>query len=529
MDFTPLHPEWLDSIKDPGLYPHPVSNIRLLETHISWVILTGDWAYKLKKPVNFGFVDFSSIELRQAACLEEVRLNRRTAPLLYDAVIPLTAEIDGPHFGGSGPVIEYAVRMRQFDQEDLLDNCLSRHEMSAEFLDRLATAISDLHSHAAIASADSAYATPDVIRENVVRCLDHLESDSVPDELQTQRETLGQWVSEESKRLNSTFITRKREGWVRECHGDLHLGNLVRYRGEPTLFDCLEFSPILRWIDCISDIAFLMMDLCHTGEDAPGWRVLNEWLQQTGDFGGLAVLRYYFVYRALVRAKVAAIRLHQPELSLTEENQQKERLKSYVDLALQSTRPCQAAIILMHGVSGSGKSFVARQLAPLIQAIRIRSDVERKRLLGSAASPSRVSVSEADLYSPQAIHRTYQHLQTLARTVVAAGFPVIIDATFCKRTDRADFAAIAKELSVPFLIISCTAQEHVLLERVAQRTQCGNDASDANASVLKQQLKSADPLDAIEAADTIPFDTNSGRLSNVVELIFQRIRPRRTV
>ncbi len=517
-------PEWLSAIRDPGTYSHPVAEIRLVETHISWVILTGDWAYKLKKPVNFGFVNFSTLELRRAACDEEVRLNRRTAHFLYDGVVPLTSEAGDPQFGGSGPVLEYAVRMRQFAQEDLLEQCLARNELSADMIDTLADAVADLHIHAEIAGIESPFATPEIINENVQRCLDQLDTASLPADLLAQLKSLSDWVHSEWQRLGETFVLRKVQGRVRECHGDLHLGNLVRYRGKPTLFDCLEFSPSLRWIDVMSDVAFLAMDLYDKGHSPLAWRMLNRWLEQTGDYEGLPVLKYYLAYRALVRAKVAAIRLGQSDLSSDAAEHQHHLLVSYVELALKLTEKNRPVMILMHGVSGSGKTFVAKQLASVLGAVQIRSDVERKRLF-SNVEPG-MEPEPLDLYSAEANRKTYLRLQSLARTVIEAGYSVIIDATFSRKSDRAEFAAIASKLQIPWGIVACEAPTSVLNARVTERQQSGLDASDADIEVLQQQLSTVEPLSGNEKTVSFAMDTTTTPLDLLVHWIENHVGPR---
>ncbi len=517
------HPEWLNSIYDPGIYPHPVSEIQLIQTHISWVILTGDWAYKLKKPVNFGFVDFSTLELRQAACVEEVRLNRRTAPALYDGVVPLVDGIDGPQFGGSGPILEYAVRMRQFSQADLFEQCLTRNELSVDAVESLARAVAELHGHAAIAPPDSPFGTPELIRLTVQACLDELAKSSLPEVIQTSVIHLNVWVMAEWRRLTPSFLSRKEQGWIRECHGDLHLGNIVLFRGKPTLVDCLEFNPNLRWIDEISDIAFLVMDLHDRKAPRLAWRALNEWLERSGDYHGLFVLKYYLAYRALVRAKVAAIRLRQSELSPEEQDRQHGLLKSYVELATTLTRPVRPAIVLMHGLSGSGKSFIARKLVEELSAVQIRSDVERKRLWGAWPPGIPAPPTDSEMYSTETSQKTYLRLQDLARTVVVAGFPVIVDAAFLRQTDRQTFASLAAELGIPFVIVACHAPEAIMQERLSQRQQCGHDPSDADGSILQQQLATAEALTPLERGSTIELETNSSDLDVCIKSIRDRL------
>lgn len=514
-----LHPEWLDALKNPATYPHPVSQIHVAETHISWVALTGDWAYKLKKPVNFGFVDFTTLDLRQAACHEEVRLNRRTAPELYDDVVTLTAEPSGPRFGGTGPILEYAVRMRQFRQEDMLDQRLTRGELSDDDVTTLAREVACLHRQAAVASVESPFGEPDSIRATVQECLNDLMRASLPADTRIHIDQLNEWTNAEWNRLKETFMERKRNGWVRECHGDLHLGNLVLYRGRPTLFDCLEFNPELRWTDIICDVAFLVMDLHDRGASSLAWQVLNEWLQQTGDYHGLRVLKYYLVYRALVRAKVAALRLQQPDLSPIDLQQHQQHLHSYAELASMLARPVSPAVLLMNGVSGSGKSFVARQLASSLGAVQIRSDVERKRLFGVWPTPAASLPKQSEMYGSHATRQTYQRLQTLTRDIVHSGYPVIVDAAFLRHSDRLTFAAMAEELSVPFVIVACSASESELRRRVSARQSVGQDASDADVDVLDQQLRALEPRDASETQHTVEVNTATDKLESLIHTI----------
>ncbi len=516
---APLQPAWLDSLSRPATYPHPVSQIQLSETHISWVALTGDWAYKLKKPVDFGFVDFSTLELRRAACHEEIRLDRRTAPELYVDVVSLTEEPAGPRFGGTGPVLEYAVRMRQFAQEDMLDQCLERGELSDDVIDALAGEVAELHRQADVASNEVPFGSPDTIHEAVQACLDHLLKVPTGDSLRIQFDKLNEWTNSEWLRLKDTFAERKRHGWVRECHGDLHLGNLVLYRGKPTLFDCLEFNPALRWIDVISDVAFLVMDLFDRKAAPLAWRVLNKWLHQTGDYDGLHLLKYYQAYRALVRAKVAALRLNQPDLSPDNIRHQQELLRSYADLASILTRPGRPAILLMQGVSGSGKSFIAGQLSSSLGAVQIRSDIERKRLSGAWPPRDNSPVPSTEMYSPTATRQTYLRLQTLTRDIVGAGYSVIVDATFQRHSDRLSFAGIADELGVPMIIVLCHAPEAVLRERVSQRQSNGQDPSDADITVLEQQLAHWEPLDVAELQRSVSIDTAEDNLQSILPAI----------
>lgn len=504
-----LHPSWLSALTNPSTFGHPSTHIHIVETHISWVVLTGEWAYKLKKPVNFGFVDFTTLQLRHAACLDEVRLNQRTAPELYDSVVPLTQEAHGPRFGGSGPILDYAVRMRQFDSNDAFDRRQVQHLLKQDDIESLARRVAELHRIAAIDTDQTSLGDPASILTQVQDCLDELAKSVSTPAPQRQLHELQQWVNDEWTRLKDAFADRKRDGFVRECHGDLHLGNVVLYAGRPTLFDCLEFNPRLRWIDILSDIAFLVMDLHDHGVPRLAWSALNEWLEQTGDYAGLPLLRYYLAYRALVRSKVAALRGKQPDLSDSEIQEQQQHLQSYLNLASRLTQSGQPAVLLMHGLSGGGKSFVARHLARTIGAVQIRSDVERKRLFGLWPEKEIPAQNPPDIYTPATTEQTYRRLQTLAEQTIEAGYTVIVDAAFLKQSQREQFALLAINRNIPWVIIDCQAPEPVLRDRITRRMHSGKDPSDADTSVLELQLRSIEPISDSEAAHRITINTAS--------------------
>jgi aminoglycoside phosphotransferase family enzyme/predicted kinase len=516
-----LHPWWLDVLLNRATYGHPCSDIQIVETHISWVVLTGDWAYKLKKPVNFGFVDFTTLELRRVACMDELRLNLRTAPDLYDSVVPLTNQPTGPRFGGEGTILEYAVRMRQFERNDTFDRLQQQGKLSAQIIETLARRVADLHQAAAIALADSSFGSPETVLQQAQDCVDEITRLDLVADLRSQLDQIRRWIHEEWSRLKELFVERKRDGHVRECHGDLHLGNVVLYAGCPTLFDCLEFNPQLRWIDIVSDIAFVVMDLHDRGAPQLAWHALNEWLQQTGDYEGLPLLKYYLAYRSLIRSKVAALRSQQPGLSVSDSELQQDRLESYLKLTSALIQPNRPALLLMHGLSGSGKSFVARHLAASIGAVQIRSDVERKRLFGLWPARDFSSDGVAEVYSPAATEQTYRRLRTLANTVVSAGYFVIVDAAFLSQSQRAEFVSMADALGFPWAMIECQAPDSVLRDRITRRQLAGGDPSDADSKILDMQLASVEPISEVESRRRIIVNTTSGDLRAAVESVDQ--------
>ena len=307
-------PPLIQALLDPAGYDHAVQNIHVVETHISWVLLTGPYAYKIKKPVNLGFLDFSTLDKRRFYCEEELRLNRRLAEAIYLGVIPISGSPASPRLNGSGEAIEYAVKMVQFSEEARLDRMLARGKLQAIHIDLLAQELAAFHGRIAIAGNDKPFGNPEHVREPVTQNFIQIRSRLEPsDQLQLQR--LEKWSATAFAELRETFENRKRLGFIRECHGDAHLANMVWHDERVLLFDCLEFSENLRWIDTMSEVAFLTMDLDDRGRADLARRALNAYLEHTGDYEGLVVFGFYQVYRAMVRAKVACIRSCQGDLS----------------------------------------------------------------------------------------------------------------------------------------------------------------------------------------------------------------------
>ncbi|NNG12861.1 MAG: phosphotransferase, partial [Halobacteria archaeon] len=281
------------ALQNPDVFDHPVGEISVLETHISWVILTGEFAYKIKKAVDFGFLDFSTLTKRHYYCQEELRLNRRFAADLYLEVISVTGSIDRPVLQGSGESIEYAVKMRQFPQQDLLSNIVARHGLDEAHVDEIAILLADLHACVDVADATTDYGRPDDIQHWVIENFEHIRPALDMPAQQVQLDWLENWCGQEFRNKRALIRTRRHDGFVRECHGDLHLGNLALINGRITPFDCIEFNPKLRWIDVISEAAFLTMDLEDRGYPGLAYRFLNGYLQHSGDYAGVGLLRYY--------------------------------------------------------------------------------------------------------------------------------------------------------------------------------------------------------------------------------------------
>jgi aminoglycoside phosphotransferase family enzyme/predicted kinase len=496
------------SLQNPVLYKHPVSSFEVIETHISWVLLTGDYAYKFKKPVDLGFLDFSTLEKRYHYCQEELRLNSRLAPDIYLDVIKITGSEQAPAINGKGPVIEYAVKMRQFPQQELLINRAREKKLTPAHMDQLALCIAGFHTGTTKAAKDTDFGTADAVLLPMVENFKQIFQFTGNDYKQ-ELDQLKIWSEQEQKRLYGSFQRRKIDGFIRECHGDLHLANIVIYNGIITPFDGVEFNENLYWIDVISEVAFLMMDLEDHRYRNLAFRFLNAWLEQTGDYRGLVVLRYYLVYRAMVRAKINSIRLKQ-QGSDKQMEQCRNEFENYLQLAIAYTHKSAVRLIICFGLSGSGKTTASQLLLETIPGIRIRSDVERKRIQGIPSEMASSSGINTGLYSPDMSQQTYQRLYELARLIIESGYTVIVDATFLKQQQRKLFQALALEKKVSFHIVHCHAKYETMCQRIKSRQQSGGDASEADLDVLDQQIDHQQLLSQEENGFCIDLDTNSG-------------------
>lgn len=512
-------PPLIRQLLEPAAYPHGVRETQLVETHISWVILTGEFAYKVKKPVELGFLDFSTLELRRHFCEEELRVNRRTAPELYLDVVPIGAGPGGPRVGLE-PAVEYAVRMRQFPHEARLDRCLRDGRLGPAEMRLLAETIARFHeSLPPRRDIDSAYEIERAVRparNNFV----HLDPGTFDDAVQQRLAVIEGWTLEQAAIQAPEFAQRAREGAVRECHGDLHLENLLLQDGRFIPFDAIEFNPTLRWIDIGNDIAFLAMDLMARERSDLAFTALSAWLEANGAYDGLAVMRFYLVYRSMVRAVVTAIRRGQGSAQGADTERSSARLDTgrYVELAARLVDTPPPCLYLMHGLSGSGKTWFSERLVSVLPALRVRSDLERKRLAGLESSQRATAAIESGLYAADVTERTYETLARHCATGLRAGFDMIADATFLRRRDRARFHELAASLGAGFVIVECQASPELLEQRLRQRAAQQADASDADVAVLRYQLTHHDPLAAEEREMALRVDSGQDAAEAAVRL-----------
>lgn len=487
------------ALRRASTYPHPAGPIVRIETHLSVVYLVGRFAYKRLKPFDFGFANFSELAARRRACEAELALNRPLAAPIYLAAGPLVRRARGLRLFGAGAAVDHVVRMRRFDERMLFSRLLARGALDAADIDAAATRLAAYHLHAPRDIPRRAYGSARELRRQLDDMLAPLEralGAALPASLRA-------WCVRRCDELAAHLDARRADGYVRACHGDLHLNNVVKRGRDALMFDCIDFDDALRWIDVINDLSFLLMDLHAHERAALAHRLLNRWLDETGDFAGLAALPLYVAYRALVRALVATMRAGGDAAARAARI---ERARRYVDVAAHAARARRPCLLLCHGYSGSGKSVASRALADVSGAIRLSSDSERKRARPFAAVDARPLPASA--YTPQQIDAQYERLRALARDVLRAGYTALVDATFLSHARRARFFALARELGVPVYVLDFHASRACLERRVDARAAARDDRSDAGAAVLATQRASADPLDADERARTIGFDTD---------------------
>lgn len=489
----------IEILLDPLTYPHPVEVITTIETHISVVFLTGQYAYKLKKPVNFGFLDFSELKQRQKFCALEVTLNSRTAPELYldvycivfdnntrcHYVLP-TAETKDHHL-----IIDYLVKMQQFDPNMVLGRLLRDSKLEFELVASLTTKITDFHKNAEKAVFNSPFGTPKVQLKPMLDNFPTLVQYCQRPINKQKISTLMDWTDQQFLQHETFLVERKKNGFVRACHGDLHLDNITLIEQQPILFDGIEFNESFRWIDVMSDFAFLLIDLDFRKQHSASYQALSLYLTQTLDYKGLYLLNFYRVYRTLVRAKITALRgLQLPDKSI-QQQQVMDTAEAYIDQAYQYIQPNSSPkCIILQGVSGSGKSFFANNLLEKMDnfnAIIISSDRIRKSLFGISHKERLTGEQQTELYSAKMNKKTYDALAEYSDICLQLGFNVIIDATFLKKQHRQVFQDLAFSHQSNYYQIYIETTNQYAEQAITERLLLNNNPSDANIDVMSHQ------------------------------------------
>jgi hypothetical protein len=494
-------PERLAGLLHPEAYAHPVKRVKLITTHLSWILLAGEFAYKIKRPVQYPFVDFSSIERRRHFCAEELRINARFAPGLYLRLAHVTRDGHGARFDGPGAVIDHAVVMRAFQQQQLLATLVADGQVGEPQLAAFGAALARAHASLPLPEpgnpAGTAVAVAAAMGRNVAECLVATRVFGNQGEVALLAERQRTALMRHAELIEA----RRLAGRVRETHGDLHLGNVVSIDGVLHGFDALDFEPAFRWADVVQDVAFLYADLHSAGKPALAQAFLNGYLQQGGDFGMVRLLDLYVVDRALVRAKVMALLATETPAALGLRAAQQAAYLKVADGALAQR---QGLCLMMHGSSGSGKSWLAARLAPRLGGTIVRSDIERRRIANAAAR--RGEPHEA--YGPGAVRATYVRLLDCASLVLKGGHNVILDATYSQRAERARVRELCRQQGAAFYVIDCQAPRLLLEQRVAGRQKRGQDASQADLRVLHRQLAASEPLLPEEGLPCLAVDTS---------------------
>jgi len=501
----------IELLLDPDSYPHAVDVITTIETHISIVFLTGSFAYKLKKPVDFGFLDFSTLEQRKKFCSLEVQLNRRTAPQLYEGVYqieslntPEPAISINPQDDTAANVVDYLVKMKQFDPNDVLGRMLQNQGViDNAMLEKLAQQIARFHKIAEPVEQDSRFGEPKTLLQPMLDNLPTLYSFFTDAAIKEQVNTIEQWTHQTFEQVTPLLIARKQQGFIRACHGDLHLDNIALIDDDPLLFDGIEFNNDFRWIDVISDLAFLLIDLDFRKHKPASLKVLSLYLSKTLDYNSLFLLNFYRVYRTMVRAKITTLRGMQLEDNSLQQQHVIQIAKDYISQAANYLAPKRPPkCILLQGISGSGKSHLAGQMLEELDlnAIVLSSDRIRKTLFGIDANDRVDATLTSSLYSAEMNRKTYGALEQNAATILANGFDVIVDATFLKAEHRQRFYQLAAEPKIECYLISIEASLEQASQSILDRQLLNDNPSDADIEVMHRQQQYLEPPTECEDA-----------------------------
>lgn len=511
-------PPLIQQMLQPEFYPHPVKTpIQLCQTHISFVFLTGNFAYKVKKSVNFEFLDYSTLEKRQHFCQQELRMNQALAPKLYLEILPIVQQGNQFSFShSSNQIVEYALRMRQFPQEDLLINRFKQGKLTLQHIEELGKVVAGFHLTAPTNDEILKYGQIEQVRHSIDQNFDQTDQYIGIAQTQKQYNETKQFNQHFFEQRQALFNQRIQNQLIRECHGDLHLKNICIFEDKITLFDRIEFNKEFRYVDVMYDVAFLVMDLEARGRIDLSHQFLNSYIETTGDWEGLQILPFYLSRQAYVRAKVNSIMLDETTISEEEKTAIIQEAKHYYQLAWQYTQRHAGGIVMMSGLSGSGKSTTARKLSQLMGAIQIRTDAVRKHLGG-------ISLHEKggdQLYTPEMTQKTYSRLLELGILLGKAGFWVILDGKYDREKLRKSVIESCHSHQLPLHILECHTPLEILRSRLQQRQ---GDIADATADLLASQQALAEPITPEEQPYLTQIDTTQ-TIENQLKCFIDKIK-----
>jgi aminoglycoside phosphotransferase family enzyme/predicted kinase len=503
------------------------AGLELIETHISWVFLAPTEVFKVKRPVDLGFLDFTTVDKRREACDAEVRLNRRLAPGVYLGVVPITVDQAGAHaIGGAGRIVDWAVHMRRLSIDERADRRLQEGVLSSSQIDELAERVARFHAAARCDAETSRHGEVQTIRRNVEENFAQTR-DSIGEYLDpAQAEEIEQWQLQ-ALADEACFQARIQAGRVRDGHGDLRLEHVYfRQDGSIAIIDCIEFNDRFRYGDVCADVAFLSMDLAWHGRVDLAERLLARYARESNDYDLYSVVNFYESYRAFVRGKVASLLAADPEASAEARSRAAVEARRYFVLSLAFERPplVPPRVVAVGGMIASGKSRTAATIGELISAPVLSSDRTRKQLMGRRPTNSLRSEAWSGAYAPKMTDLVYEELWRLARTIVRSGRPVVIDASFRTEAMRDAARNVAKAYGVPFLFVECVAPRKLTLERLAAREEREAHESDARIDLLEEFERRFEPIDELAASEHVKLDTslpcleNAERLATVLEI-----------
>src|ERR1039457_6036364 len=490
----------LKSLLKPEAYPDPTTSVELVQTHVSWIFLTDDHAYKIKKPVDFGFLNFSTIDRRRFYCNEEIKFNSRLCPDIYEGVVELRETTVGAAFLGDGPVIDYAVKMKRLPAESMLDRLVENNIVQVAEMREVARVIAEFHRTASTSHAVAEYGHLDRIlfnwQENFEQTIRY-ENTTLP---APERELIRAWVSSFAANNSETFNQRVAAGFIRECDGDIHLENICLTNGSVFIFDCIEFNERFRCCDTAADVAFLLMDLDFHGRHDLSDDVKDEYVSRTGDQGLLELVDFYKIYRAFVRGKVESFRMIDSGINPDDQSLAGKQATRYFRLVRGyiERRRLKPALFITCGLMGSGKSTLAAQLAFELGIPSFNSDTTRKQIRGvPPGTLSRDAFGEG-LYNRQSTEATYAELLRQADNQLQSGSAVVIDASFIHKNQRTPYALLAKRCAVPLIILHVACSEAENKRRLQERESAGKSVSDGRLELLALQAAEFETPDETE-------------------------------
>lgn len=486
-DITPL----IEAMQDPGAYPHPVEAIHVIQTHTACVFLTGEYAYKIKKPVYFGFLDYRMLEQRRAFCEQEMILNRRLCPDIYLDVVPLTNQQGRLQIGGEGSAVEWAVRMRQLREADMLPARLQTNTLEENSIERLAHTLAGFHNRAHTDETVRAYGSTVSLADTIavtLRTMQQVIADTPRTEI---FHTLHSYFARFQEQQTHLFRERVHQNRIRDCHGDLRAQNIcldARFSEGIQIFDCIEFNPSFRYIDTAADIAYLAMDLDLAGHSALRARLLEIYAREANDNDLAQILPFYLTYRAMVRGNIALLAAQESEVPAAERQAQHDLAGTAYDLAWSyAGRRARPALLITVGYSGSGKSVLTREVCRRLPAIPLSSDRLRKERAGTEAAAH----LETSHYAPERRSAIYDMLRQEAGAWLSRHEHVVLDATFLDPYQRQAAVTLAQEHNAEFWVLDCQCPDAVIRQRLAARSEDPN-ASDACLNVYLQQRRASE-------------------------------------